>query len=68
VPEDRARALQAAFMATMKDSEFLTEAAKYKFDITPIDGVAMASYVDRIYATPAPLLKLAIDMMIQVQK
>jgi len=28
----------------------------------------MASYVDRIYTTPAPLLKIAIDMMSQAQK
>ena len=68
VPADRVQALQDAFMATMKDREFLAEAAQYKFEITPIDGAAMASYVDRIYATPAPLLKLAIDMMSQAQK
>ena len=68
VPADRVKALQDAFMATMKDREFLAEAAQYKFEITPIDGAAMASYVDRIYTTPAPLLKIAIDMMSQAQK
>ena len=68
VPADRAKALQDAFMATMKDPEYLAEAAQFKFDITPIDGAAMASYVDRIYATPAPLLKRAIEMMNQAQK
>jgi tripartite-type tricarboxylate transporter receptor subunit TctC len=68
VPADRAKALQAAFIATMKDREFLAEAAQQKFEITPIDGAAMASYVDRIYATLAPLLKVAIDMMNQAQK
>jgi tripartite-type tricarboxylate transporter receptor subunit TctC len=68
VPEDRAKALQAAFLATMKDPEYLAEAAQFKFEITPIDGVAMASYVNRIYATPPPLLKRAIDMMNQALK
>jgi hypothetical protein len=68
VPADRAKALQDAFMATMKDPEYLAEAAQYKFDIAPIDGAAMASYVDRIYATPVPLLRRAIDMMNQAQK
>jgi tripartite-type tricarboxylate transporter receptor subunit TctC len=68
VPADRAKALQDAFMATMKDPDYLAEAAQYKFEITPIDGPAMARYVDRIYATPASLLKRAIEMMNQAQK
>jgi tripartite-type tricarboxylate transporter receptor subunit TctC len=68
LPADRAKALQDAFMATMKDPEYLAEAAQYKFDITPIDSAAMAAYVERIYATPAPILKRAIEMMNRAQR
>lgn len=68
VPADRAKALQDAFMATMKDPQFLAEATQNKFEITPIDGAAMASYVDRIYATPPPILKRAIELMNDAQK
>ena len=68
VPPDRAKALQDAFVATMKDSEYLAEAAQYKFDVTPIDSAAMTSYVQRIYATPPTLLKRAIEMMNEAQK
>jgi tripartite-type tricarboxylate transporter receptor subunit TctC len=68
VPEDRARALQEAFAATMSDPEFLAEAAQQKFEIAPIAAATMAGYVDRVYATPAPLLKRAIEMMNQAQR
>ena len=68
VPADRVKTLQNAFMATMKDAEFLAEAAAQKFDIEAISGPDMAAYLDRLYATPAPLLKRAIDMTTQAQK
>src|SRR5262245_40760896 len=63
VPGDRVKALQNAFLATMKDPEFLAEAAAQKFAIEAISGPDMAAYLDRLYATPAPLLRRAIDMM-----
>jgi len=66
--EDRAKALQAAFSATMNDREFLAEAAQQKFEIMPMLAAAMAGYVDRLYSIPAPLLKRAIDMMNAAQK
>jgi tripartite-type tricarboxylate transporter receptor subunit TctC len=68
VPADRAKALQDAFAATMKDPEFLTEAAAQKFEIEATSGPDMGAYIDRLYTTPAPLLKRAIDMMSQMQK
>jgi tripartite-type tricarboxylate transporter receptor subunit TctC len=68
VPADRVKALQDAFAATTKDPEFLMEAAAQKFEIEATSGPDMAAYVDRLYATPAALLKRAIDMMAHVQK
>jgi tripartite-type tricarboxylate transporter receptor subunit TctC len=68
VPADRAKVLQDAFAATMKDPEFLTEATAQKFEIEATSGPDMAAYIDRLYTTPAPLLKRATDMIAQMQK
>jgi tripartite-type tricarboxylate transporter receptor subunit TctC len=68
VPADRVKALQDAFAATTKDPEFLIEAAAQKFDIEATSGPDMAAYINRLYATPPPLLKRAIDMMAHAQK
>jgi tripartite-type tricarboxylate transporter receptor subunit TctC len=52
VPQDRADALRKAFMATMKDPEFLAEAEKAKFEITPVPGEQLESLLVDIYKTP----------------
>jgi tripartite-type tricarboxylate transporter receptor subunit TctC len=67
IPQDRAAALRQAFAATMKDPEFLADAAVQKFEIIPTQGAEMAAFVDRVFATPAPLLKRAVDMLAQAQ-
>lgn len=59
VPADRARALQAAFMATMADPEFLADAKKQKLDISPLSGPKVASLVAELYKTPENIIKLA---------
>src|SRR3954471_16165374 len=67
-PADRMKALQDAFTETMKDPEFLAEAAAQKFEIEATSGADMAAYIDHLYATPPQLLKRAIDMMVRAQK
>jgi tripartite-type tricarboxylate transporter receptor subunit TctC len=52
VPEERVKALRAAFDATMKDPEFLAEAQKRNFDINPVSGEEMQKIVTDIVATP----------------
>jgi tripartite-type tricarboxylate transporter receptor subunit TctC len=49
VPADRAAALRKAFMDTMKDKEFLAEAAKTKLEIVPVSGEALQKLVDETY-------------------
>ena len=51
IPADRLAALRAAFMATMKDKEFVADAEKTGIDIDPIDGPAVAAILDRLYKT-----------------
>jgi tripartite-type tricarboxylate transporter receptor subunit TctC len=51
IPADRAAALRKAFMDTMADKEFLAEAEKAKFEITPVSGEKVATLVEEIYRT-----------------
>jgi tripartite-type tricarboxylate transporter receptor subunit TctC len=55
VPEERVRALRAAFDATMKDPEFLAEAASLNFDVAPVSGEALQRIVEKVLATPKDL-------------
>ncbi len=55
-PEDRARALRAAFAATMRDPEFLADAARLRVDVSPIDGEEILRRVEKLAAAPAEVL------------
>ena len=68
VPADRAIALQTAFMKTMDDAEFRREAEEQKIDLSPLDGPAMLKIIERVYATPKPLLEQAIKISAAAQK
>jgi tripartite-type tricarboxylate transporter receptor subunit TctC len=52
VPADRARALQQAFMETMKDPAFLADAKKLHLEIDPIPGDEVDRLVKDAAATP----------------
>jgi tripartite-type tricarboxylate transporter receptor subunit TctC len=56
VPADRVAALRAAFMATMKDPGFVTEARKLGMDIDAVDGDQVQRLVGAIYAAPPELI------------
>ena len=49
VPEQRVRTLQKAFIATLKDPQFLAEAEKAKLEIDPIDGPGIEKMVNGLY-------------------
>jgi tripartite-type tricarboxylate transporter receptor subunit TctC len=57
VPADRVKILRDAFMATMKDKQFLAEAAKGQIEIDPVSGEEVQNIVREAYATPADLVK-----------
>ena len=59
VPADRLRALQTAFMDTVKDPAFLAEADKLKFEITPVSGPAIETLVSDILKMPPALAQRA---------
>src|SRR5437868_4126158 len=54
VPEARFAAIETAFMALLKDKEFLAEAAQQKRDIEPVSGPEMQAMLKRAYALPPP--------------
>ncbi|HEY7301663.1 MAG TPA: tripartite tricarboxylate transporter substrate-binding protein [Xanthobacteraceae bacterium] len=68
IPAERATALRDAFIATMKDPDYLAEAESQKLEITPVAAADLANVANEAYATPAPLLKRAVEMMGEAQK
>jgi tripartite-type tricarboxylate transporter receptor subunit TctC len=56
VPADRIKALRDAFEASLKDPDFLAEAARQKLIINPVSGEKIAALLDRIYASPKDVL------------
>ena len=57
VPPDRAKVLQAAFLAAHRDPEFLADAGKLGIDISPVGGDEVRALIERIARTPAEQLK-----------
>ena len=52
IPADRRQALRAAFDRTVKDPEFLADAAKSKLEINPVSGADIDTLIADIYRTP----------------
>jgi tripartite-type tricarboxylate transporter receptor subunit TctC len=63
IPADRAKALQDAFMATMKDPEFIAAAKKAQMDLAPVDGPHAAAIAKAIDETPRDAIELGKKMM-----
>ena len=63
VPQDRVDALRKAFTATMQDKDFLADAAKVRFEIRAVSGVAIQALVQEIYNTPAPVVRKTVELL-----
>jgi len=59
VPRERVEALRRAFDATMRDPEFLSEAARSKTDISPMSGEEAQKIAEMTINTPADVLERA---------
>ena len=57
VPEDRARALQAAFLATHQDPQFRADADKANIDISPVGPEAVTAAIRQIEQAPPELFE-----------
>jgi tripartite-type tricarboxylate transporter receptor subunit TctC len=56
LPPDRAKALLAAFMAMVKDPEFVAAGRKLNLDLSPIDGAAVRKIIAQMGETPKDVL------------
>jgi tripartite-type tricarboxylate transporter receptor subunit TctC len=56
VPKDRLLTLQRAFVATMKDPEYLAETKKANLVVSPIDGPGITKVVADLYTVDPKLL------------
>jgi len=63
VPGDRANALRAAFAATMKDPDFLIDAAKAQLEVTPVTGAEVEKLVRELHETPKEIAAKAADLI-----
>ena len=59
IPGDRRRALIAAFDKTMKDPDFLADAAKMQADVNPVSAAAIESLLAEVYKTPKDVVAKA---------
>jgi tripartite-type tricarboxylate transporter receptor subunit TctC len=56
---ERRNALRAAFTATMKDPQFLADAAKTQIDIAPSSGEEVEAFIARVVASPPAIVERA---------
>jgi len=57
LPSDRLKTLRDAFDATMKDPDFIAEAERQKYALSPEDGAHLEALVKKAYATPKPIIE-----------
>jgi tripartite-type tricarboxylate transporter receptor subunit TctC len=62
-PGDRVESLRKAFLQTMQDKDFLAEADKAGLEITPVAGEDIQKLVAQIYATPAGIVRKAVELL-----
>jgi hypothetical protein len=55
VPRDRVRAVEAAFLKTLKDPEFVAEAEKTRMTLNPIPGTTLHNMIVEGLSMPAAL-------------
>jgi tripartite-type tricarboxylate transporter receptor subunit TctC len=56
VPADRLAALRSAFDATMKDPEFLAEAARQRLMVAPMTGAEVTAFLRTLQQTPPEII------------
>ena len=57
IPPSRAKILRDAFMATLKDPEFLKEAEKSQFDISPVSGAEADALLKKASAASPEVIR-----------
>jgi tripartite-type tricarboxylate transporter receptor subunit TctC len=55
-PAERVRTLRAAFLKTLSDPEFVSDAKQAKLDVDPVPGEDVERLVGELFKMPAPVL------------
>jgi tripartite-type tricarboxylate transporter receptor subunit TctC len=55
--------MRAAFTATMKDPEFIADVQQRKLTLEPEDGEFLEQLINRIYATPKPIVERVANLI-----
>ena len=63
IPAERVKALRAAFLATLRDPDFVAEMARAHVGIDPISGEEMQRMVADAYALPPALIRRVRDAL-----
>lgn len=63
VPAERIAALRKAFMDTMKDRDFLSEAERMSLEITPVSGEDLQALVAKAYAIDPTIARKTADLL-----
>jgi tripartite-type tricarboxylate transporter receptor subunit TctC len=63
VPAERVAALRSAFDETMRDPDFLAEAAQLALEVRPASGAQVQALFGEIYAAPPEVVSLAAEMI-----
>ena len=62
-PPEQVKLLRDGFAATMKDKDFLADAATAKLDVSGIDGAKVQDVVTKIYAAPPAVIARAKELI-----
>ena len=55
-PKDRIQTLRAAFLQTVKDSDFLNDAGKANLEVAPASGEEIEQSIQKLFKTPSPVV------------
>jgi len=65
IPAERVAALRQAFDKTLRDPEYLAEAAKLNLEITPVSGQRIQSLIEDVYRTTSPEISAKIAALLK---
>ncbi len=68
VPPERAQALQRAFLAVHRDTQYLEDAARLRLDVSPIGGDGVLHAIDRIADAPSELLDYVRKLLAETRR
>ena len=63
-PAEQVKLLRDAFIAVMKDKDFLHDAESLRLDVTPASGEHVQDVVTKLYAAPKEIVQRAKDLIV----